>query len=35
MKIRHLCLAVLFSALTNSSVFAELRHVEMNTLGMD
>lgn len=35
MKIRHLYLAVLFSALTSSSLFAELRHVEMRTLGMD
>ena len=35
MKIRQLYLAAVFSALTVSSAFAELRHVEMKTLGMD
>ena len=35
MKIRHLYLAAVFSALTSSAAFAELRHIEMKTLGMD
>ena len=35
MKIRRLYLAALFSVLTSSAAFAELRHVEMKTLGMD
>ena len=35
MKIRHLYLAAVFSLLTGSAAFAELRHVEMKTLGMD
>ena len=35
MKITHLILAIAFSAVGGSPVFAELRHVELKTLGMD
>ena len=35
MKIKHLFLALAFSAVGCSSVYAELRHVELKTLGMD
>ena len=35
MKIRYLYLAAVFSALTSAAAFAELRHVELKTLGMD
>jgi hypothetical protein len=34
-SVKHLSLAVLLCAITSSSAFAELRHVELKTLGMD
>ena len=35
MKVKRLILALAFSAVGSPSVYAELRHVEMKTLGMD
>jgi len=35
MKVTHLILALALSAAVSSSAYAELRHVEMKTLGMD
>ena len=35
MKIKHVMLAVLLSTFATSPAFAELRHVELKTLGMD
>ena len=35
MKIRSFVFALMFSAVAGSSANAELRHVELKTLGMD
>jgi hypothetical protein len=35
MRMRHLLFALALSAVGSSTAFAELRHVEMKTLGMD
>ena len=35
MKIKSLVFALMFSAAASSSANAELRHVELKTLGMD
>ena len=35
MRVTHLPLAILLAMLVNSPVRAELRHVELKTLGMD
>ena len=35
MKITHLILALALCAAASSSAYAELRHVELKTLGMD
>ena len=35
MKLKHLMLAFALTTIGATSAFAELRHVEMKTLGMD
>ena len=35
MRIKHVGLAIIMAALVSTSATAELRHVELKTLGMD